>query len=101
MSATNFTSFLLGIGLQQVLHMDRNDYYGGESTSLNLNQVKFLFLFLLNKSGKISSYFTVSFVKRSYSIEWFQNVVYSSGNDSGAATHHLKIWAQAKNTTLI
>lgn len=45
MSATNFTSFLLGIGLQQVLHMDRNDYYGGESTSLNLNQVKFLFFF--------------------------------------------------------
>ena len=23
----------------QVLHMDRNDYYGGDSTSLNLNQV--------------------------------------------------------------
>lgn len=26
----------------QVLHMDRNDYYGGESTSLNLNQVRIL-----------------------------------------------------------
>lgn len=26
----------------QVLHMDRNDYYGGESTSLNLNQVSFI-----------------------------------------------------------
>ncbi len=24
---------------QQVLHMDRNDYYGGDSASLNLNQV--------------------------------------------------------------
>jgi RAB protein geranylgeranyltransferase component A len=23
----------------QVLHMDRNDYYGGESTSLNLTKV--------------------------------------------------------------
>ncbi|BFG35592.1 hypothetical protein CerSpe_218660 [Prunus speciosa] len=23
----------------KVLHMDRNDYYGGESTSLNLNQI--------------------------------------------------------------
>lgn len=32
------------IPLFQVLHMDRNDYYGGESTSLNLNQV-FLFFF--------------------------------------------------------
>ena len=26
-------------GLVQVLHMDRNNYYGGESTSFNLNQV--------------------------------------------------------------
>jgi RAB protein geranylgeranyltransferase component A len=25
--------------LSQVLHMDRNDYYGGESASLNLIQV--------------------------------------------------------------
>ena len=25
--------------IYQVLHMDRNDYYGGESTSLNLIQV--------------------------------------------------------------
>ena len=24
----------------QVLHMDRNDYYGGESTSFNLTQVR-------------------------------------------------------------
>lgn len=28
---------------QQVLHMDRNNYYGGESASLNLNQVRPLF----------------------------------------------------------
>ena len=26
--------------LLQVLHMDRNDYYGGDSTSLNLNQAR-------------------------------------------------------------
>ena len=26
----------------QVLHMDRNNYYGGESASLNLNQVRSL-----------------------------------------------------------
>ncbi|KAI4977474.1 hypothetical protein ZWY2020_059611 [Hordeum vulgare] len=25
--------------LTKVLHMDRNDYYGGDSTSLNLNQL--------------------------------------------------------------
>ena len=25
--------------LKQVLHVDRNDYYGGESTSLNLTKV--------------------------------------------------------------
>jgi Rab GDP dissociation inhibitor len=25
----------------QVLHMDRNNYYGGQSASLNLNQVHF------------------------------------------------------------
>ncbi|CAL5323748.1 unnamed protein product [Camellia sinensis] len=28
-----------GLDLSMVLHMDRNDYYGGESTSLNLNQL--------------------------------------------------------------
>lgn len=33
---------------KQVLHMDKNDYYGGESTSLNLNQVK-LYLFCIVK----------------------------------------------------
>ena len=31
----------------QVLHMDRNDYYGGESTSLNLIQVFFHIFFLI------------------------------------------------------
>lgn len=30
---------ILCLMLNQVLHMDRNDYYGGESTSLNLIQV--------------------------------------------------------------
>ena len=29
---------------KKVLHMDRNDYYGGESASLNLTQVRFYFL---------------------------------------------------------
>ncbi|PON84751.1 Rab GDI protein [Trema orientale] len=32
-------SGLLSVGGLKVLHMDRNDYYGGESTSLNLNQL--------------------------------------------------------------
>ncbi|KAK6945815.1 GDP dissociation inhibitor [Dillenia turbinata] len=32
-------SGLLSVGGHKVLHMDRNDYYGGESTSLNLTQL--------------------------------------------------------------
>lgn len=32
-------SGLLSIEGKKVLHMDRNDYYGGESASLNLSQV--------------------------------------------------------------
>ncbi|KAJ8640470.1 hypothetical protein MRB53_017164 [Persea americana] len=32
-------SGLLSVNGMKVLHMDRNDYYGGESTSLNLNQL--------------------------------------------------------------
>ncbi|KAF2594071.1 hypothetical protein F2Q70_00044153 [Brassica cretica] len=32
-------SGLLSVDGVKVLHMDRNDYYGGESTSLNLNQL--------------------------------------------------------------
>ncbi|GAB4825667.1 Rab GDP dissociation inhibitor beta [Ancistrocladus abbreviatus] len=32
-------SGLLSVDCLKVLHMDRNDYYGGESTSLNLNQL--------------------------------------------------------------
>eukprot|EP00249_Psilotum_nudum_P015103 c25166_g1_i2 orf=810-2144(-) len=32
-------SGLLSVDRQKVLHMDRNDYYGGESASLNLNQL--------------------------------------------------------------
>uniref|UniRef100_M8BDF0 Guanosine nucleotide diphosphate dissociation inhibitor n=1 Tax=Aegilops tauschii TaxID=37682 RepID=M8BDF0_AEGTA len=32
-------SGLLSVDRLKVLHMDRNDYYGGDSTSLNLNQL--------------------------------------------------------------
>jgi len=34
-------SGLLSVKGLKVLHMDRNDYYGGESASLNLKQVRF------------------------------------------------------------
>ena len=34
-------SGLLSVDGKKVLHMDRNDYYGGESASLNLTQVTF------------------------------------------------------------
>lgn len=30
------------LSMLQVLHMDRNDYYGGESASLSLNQVRYM-----------------------------------------------------------
>jgi len=32
-------SGILSVEGKKVLHMDRNDYYGGESASLNLNQL--------------------------------------------------------------
>ena len=32
-------SGLLSVAGKKVLHMDRNSYYGGESASLNLNQM--------------------------------------------------------------
>lgn len=51
--ATNLQVIVLGTGLtecilsgllsvegKKVLHMDRNDYYGGDSASLNLTQVR-------------------------------------------------------------
>jgi len=33
-------SGVLSVEGKKVLHMDRNDYYGGESASLNLQQVR-------------------------------------------------------------
>lgn len=33
-------SGLLSVEGKKVLHMDRNDYYGGDSASLNLTQVR-------------------------------------------------------------
>ena len=35
-------SGLLSVEGKKVLHMDRNDYYGGDSASLNLTQVRSL-----------------------------------------------------------
>jgi Rab GDP dissociation inhibitor len=34
-------SGLLSVEGKKVLHMDRNDYYGGDGASLNLTQVRF------------------------------------------------------------
>lgn len=39
-------SGLLSIEGKKVLHLDRNDYYGGDSASLNLTQVRSLFFCL-------------------------------------------------------
>ena len=38
-------SGLLSVEGKKVLHMDRNDYYGGDSASLNLEQVGISALF--------------------------------------------------------
>ena len=40
-------SGLLSIEGKKVLHMDRNNFYGGECASLNLGQVRLLRPFLL------------------------------------------------------
>ena len=42
-------SGLLSVEGKKVLHMDRNDYYGGDSASLNLTQVRSLFHVYLAK----------------------------------------------------
>lgn len=39
-----------GESTMQVLHMDRNDYYGGQSASLNLNQARNLHIELWSRS---------------------------------------------------
>ena len=41
-------SGLLSVEGKKVLHMDRNDYYGGDSASLNLTQVSFTGRFYLS-----------------------------------------------------
>jgi Rab GDP dissociation inhibitor len=41
-------SGLLSVDGLKVLHMDRNDYYGGDSTSLNLNQVSSSYYYCLS-----------------------------------------------------
>ena len=40
-------SGLLSVEGKKVLHMDRNDYYGGESASLNLTQAIIAFVILM------------------------------------------------------
>lgn len=71
--------------------MDRNDYYGGESSSLNLNQVNCI-------------YFTVFLIKNIimllFGIELFSIMVSSYGSDSKAMTHLLNNWVQAEITML-
>ena len=38
-------SGLLSVEGKKILHMDRNDYYGGDSASLNLTQVDIRIIF--------------------------------------------------------
>ena len=47
-------SGLLSVEGKKVLHMDRNDYYGGDSASLNLEQVGVSALFFRTKMFDIT-----------------------------------------------
>lgn len=47
-------SGLLSVEGKKVLHMDRNDYYGGDSASLNLEQVGVSALFARTKMFDIT-----------------------------------------------
>ena len=49
-------SSLLSMEGKKVLHMDRNDYYGGECASLNLSQVRGPGDRPLSKPGVLHSY---------------------------------------------
>ena len=79
--------------------MDRNDYYGGESTSLNLIQVSFLLCYLkfVEVTFEVCNfllllYFLVLFIDCFYHYYYF--LIYSFGRGSEEMTSLRHIWAQ-------
>lgn len=86
----NWCSYLVN----QVLHMDRNDYYGGESTSLNLIQVLLLTCHLRFLEGH--NFILVLYILTSnYLFTVLVIFIYSSGRGSGEMRHLQHIWALA------
>lgn len=67
--------------------MDRNDYYGGESASLYLNEVLFIYY-----------YYTIKF---KYGFYQHAKGLYSFGSDLGVRKNPQNNWVQAENITLI
>lgn len=77
--------------------MDRNDYYGGESTSLNLNQV-FFFFFSAEIKLNLIILSSLMFGLRNGDFSVF---LFSFGRDSGEMTSLLRSWALAGIITSI
>jgi hypothetical protein len=78
--------------VNQVLHMDRNDYYGGESTSLNLVQVVFLLchLIFIEVCNFILPFYLLEFNSLFTALVI---LIYSSGRGSGEVISLQQIWA--------
>jgi len=104
-------SGLLSVDGLKVLHMDRNDYYGGESSSLNLIKVTHLTHDPWNHCHSVCCIFSHAF--SAFEIAYypfsfltfsgrplFAWCVISSGRDSKAMTPLPSIWVSAKNTML-
>lgn len=107
MSILWFSNDSLCIPLEQVLHMDRNDHYGGASSSLNLMQVILdmrihspsSFFLQRNTSILMSSDLFILFF--GFSFQNFIFLLYSFGSVSREMTSLKNNWGQAESTMLI
>lgn len=79
--------------MYQVLHMDRNDYYGGESTSLNLIQVYVIEV--------VHNIFSQSELAIHHLILMMVLFIYSSGRGLEEVTSLQLIWVRVGITTWI
>eukprot|EP00300_Choanocystis_sp_HF-7_P027185 c32257_g1_i1.p1 GENE.c32257_g1_i1~~c32257_g1_i1.p1 ORF type:complete len:446 (-),score=110.55 c32257_g1_i1:44-1381(-) len=69
-------SGILSVTKHKVLHMDRNDYYGGESASLNLEQ---LFEHFRGKGAKPSGFFSDNTRLSDYNIDLIPKLIMANG----------------------
>ncbi|KAG5530320.1 hypothetical protein RHGRI_025306 [Rhododendron griersonianum] len=86
-------SGLLSVDGLKVLHMDRNDYYGGESTSLNLIQVYVIEV--------VHNIFSQSELAIHHLILMMVLFIYSSGRGLEEVTSLQLIWVRVGITTWI